>query len=164
MKQRYPKRILSLDVHPLSFGFVIFDGPDRLLDWGIRSFRHGVNEVKMPMKAKLTSLIEEYRPSMMLAKPASTGTSRRMKMLGKIAAAYDVPVRIGSAHSIKSTFPQSNNKDQLASAVVERVPALSSYLPPRRKPWKAEHYRMSVFEAAALGLSYFARRHNRKQE
>jgi len=164
MNQHFPKRILALDVHPLSFGFAVFDGPDRLLDWGVRSFRHGVNEVKVPMTRKLAFLIEEYRPRVVLVKPPSTGTLRRMNMVGKLAAAYHLPVRVGSAHSIKSTFPQSNNKDQLALAVAERIPALSLYLPPRRKPWKAEHYRMSVFEAVALGLSYFARRHPQKQE
>jgi hypothetical protein len=47
------KRVLALDVHPRSFGYVVFEGPNRLLDWGVRSFRFGVNAVKRPVGAKV---------------------------------------------------------------------------------------------------------------
>ena len=34
---------------------------------------------------------------------------------------------------------------------------LRPVLPPRRKPWESEDYRMSIFDAAALGVAYFDR-------
>jgi hypothetical protein len=156
MKTPHPKRILALDVHPLSFGFAVLEGQNQLLDWGVRSFRHGVNAVKIPMSRKLTLLLDEYKPGMLLVKTPTRGNSRRMKMIATLAAAYHITMRTISAESIKQAFPQSNrNKHQLALAVAGHFSSLSHYMPPKRKPWKAEHYRTSIFEAVALGLSYF---------
>jgi len=77
MKTSHPKRILALDVHPLSFGFAVLEGHDHLLDWGVRSFRHGVNAVKVPMSRKLASLFDEYHPDALLVKGTPNGTARR---------------------------------------------------------------------------------------
>jgi hypothetical protein len=46
--QSSEKRVLALDVHPRSFGFVVFEGPNRIHDWGVKSFRRGVNAAKIP--------------------------------------------------------------------------------------------------------------------
>jgi hypothetical protein len=135
MKTSRPKRILALDVHPLSIGFAVLEGPDRLLDWGVRSFRHGVNAVKVPMSRKLACLIDEYQPDALLVKGTPNGTARRVKMIAKVAAMHHLPVRAVSGDSIKRAFPQSTqNKHQMAQAVADHFPLLSSYVPPKRKP------------------------------
>jgi hypothetical protein len=155
----HPKRILALDLHPLSFGFVVFEGHDRLLDWGVRSFRHGVNAVKTPMSRKLAWLFDEYKPDVLLFKKPGNRISRRMNSIATLAAANHIQLCTISGESIKRAVPQGiQNKHQMAQAVADRFPLLSSYVPPKRKPWKGEHYRTSVFEAAALGLTYFASR------
>jgi hypothetical protein len=157
MKTSHPKRILALDVHPLSFGFVVLEGHDHLLDWGVRSFRHGVNAVKVPISLKLARLLDEYQPSVLLVKKPAHGLARRMRMIATLAVAHHIQLRTISGESIKRAFPQPTpNKHQMAQAVADHFPLLSSYVPPKRKPWKGEHYRTSVFEAAALGLTYFS--------
>jgi hypothetical protein len=40
----------------------------------------------------------------------------------------------------------------------EQLPELASRLPDKRKIWKSEDYRMSIFDAAALGVGYFTGR------
>lgn len=40
--------------------------------------------------------------------------------------------------------------------VAEQFPELLSILPPRRRPWQSEDYRMTIFDAAAVGIAYFA--------
>jgi len=50
------------------------------------------------------------------------------------------------------------NKYEVASALALQFPDLASRLPPRRKCWQSEDYRMGIFDAAALGVAYFARR------
>ena len=47
------------------------------------------------------------------------------------------------------------NKDQRAAAIAEQFPELLSILPPRRKIWRSEDYRMKIFDAAAVGIAYF---------
>ena len=75
MTTSHPIRILALAVHPLSFGFVVLEGPVHpMIDWGVRSFRHGVNAVKVPMSKKLALLLDEYRPGVLVVRgPSSPG-------------------------------------------------------------------------------------------
>ena len=49
-----------------------------------------------------------------------------------------------------------SNKDQVAKSIAERFPELHDWLPPIQKYPAREHYRMSIFDAAALVLTYFA--------
>ncbi|MGB7927980.1 MAG: hypothetical protein WCF61_07485 [Terriglobales bacterium] len=75
--------------------------------------------------------------------------------VAKVATAHRVRIRAISRDCVKRAFPDSRNKDGIALAVASRLPTLSLYIPPTRKPRKPEHYRMSVFAAAAIGLSHF---------
>ena len=62
-----------------------------------------------------------------------------------------------SSKAVKRVFAGRNdNKDQIASAVAEQFPELLSILPPKRRPWQSEDYRMTIFDAAAVGIAYFA--------
>jgi hypothetical protein len=57
--QSNKKRIVALDVHPQSFGFIVFEGPNQMLDWSVRSFRSGANAVKIPVATKFLALLDE---------------------------------------------------------------------------------------------------------
>src|SRR5712692_5379072 len=102
------KRVLALDLHPLCFGFVVAESPDQLLDWGVRSFRHGANAVKVPMSKRLASLIDDYRPNTLLVRTPRARTSQGTKMIAKVAAARRLPVRTVSLDVIREAFPHSN--------------------------------------------------------
>jgi hypothetical protein len=63
---------------------------------------------------------------------------------------------------VKKAFPgHERNKDEIASVLGERFPELAPRVPPRRRAWQSEDYRMSIFDAAALGVAYFDRRARR---
>ncbi len=157
------KRVLALDPHPLCFGFVVTEDRDELIDWGVRSFRHGANAVKATTSERLASLIDEYRPNALLVRTPGAGISRRMKMIATLAATRRLPIRTLSLAMIRKDFPQANrNKHEIAKAVADRYPTLLPYLPVKRKPWQSEHYRTTIFVAAALVLTDFAQHHKRK--
>jgi hypothetical protein len=154
------KRVLALDVRPRSFGFAVFEGPNQLLDWGARSFRSGVNAVKIPAAKKLLALLDEFTPSAIVVRERPTGrTTRRTKMLAMIrkqAASRRTPVRLISREVVNRAFVGfESNRYQVASALAQKFPALASRLPSKRKCWQSEGYGMSIFDAAALGVSYF---------
>ena len=46
-------------------------------------------------------------------------------------------------------------KQEIAIAIAERFPELAPRLPRFRKPWMSEDYRMSIFDAVALALTFF---------
>jgi hypothetical protein len=77
-EQTSEKRVLALDVHPRSFGFIVFEGPNRILDWGIKSFRPGVNAVQISAAEKLVALFDEFTPSaVVIREPDMRRCSRR---------------------------------------------------------------------------------------
>ena len=159
MKAIAPERVIALDLHPLSFGYAMFEGPDELLDWGIKSFRHGVNAVKVPLNVKLALLLDQYGPDIVVVKEPRTSTLRKMvRVITNLAQCRRIPVRRVSGVWVQSAFPdQSHNKYQIATAVAKRYPELSPRLEPRRKLWQAEKYSMSIFDAAAIGTAHFMR-------
>src|SRR5260370_37850338 len=79
------KRIMAIDIRSRSFGFAVFEGSDRLLDWGVRSFRSGVNAVKVPPSKKLLALFDEFSPSVVVTrKPEPGRNGKRVPLLATI--------------------------------------------------------------------------------
>jgi hypothetical protein len=157
MEEPDQRRILALDVRPRSFAFVVFGNSHELLDWGARSFRGGLNAVRVPRGPKVMRLIDEYVPEVLVLKNPQTKTSERIiHGIRKQAKLHRITVRLLSQNVVKETFAGRNrNKHQIASAIAERFPELLYILPPKRKPWQSEDYRMSIFDAAAVGTAYF---------
>ena len=159
MKLLTQKRVLALNVRPHSFAFVVFDGPSELVDWGIKSFRHGVNAVKVPMSTKMALVLDQCRPDVVVLNEAMKGApNTTIVMSVKLAKNRRIPVRRISRDDVRKMFPRSNsNKYQIATVVAARFQELLPRLGLRRKVWEAEKYSMGIFEAAALGITYFTR-------
>jgi hypothetical protein len=156
------KRVLVFDVHPRNFGFVVFEGPNHILNWGVRSFRPGVNEVKAPARKKVLALLDKFAPSAVVIREREKRESpNKMEMLKTIerqARSRRIPVRFISRRDVNRAFVGfESNKYEVSSALAKQFPLLASRLPPKRKCWQSEDYRMGIFDAAALGVAYFVR-------
>ena len=156
------KRILAIDLRSRSFGFTVFEGPTRLLDWGVKSFRQGVNEPTIPASEKLAVLMDDLSPSTIVLRKRDSDTKKRSEMCNALvreATKRRISIRLLSRNGVKDAFPDCNrNKYTIAIALVKQLPELAPRLPAVRKIWKSEDYRMSIFDAAALGVAYFTRR------
>ena len=157
MKAIPSEKVFALDLHPLSFGYAMFEGPDELVDWGIKSFRHGANAVKIPLNVKLASLLDQHEPDVVVIKaPRTVALKSVARTIAAMARYRRISVRLISRTSVRAAFPDSNhNKYQIATVIAARYPELSPRLGLRRKFWQAEKYSMSIFDAAALGITYF---------
>jgi hypothetical protein len=166
MLQPNAKRILAIDLRSRSFGFAVFEGPTRLLDWGAKSFRQGTNAVKIPAGLKFSEIMDDFLPSTIVLRKSVLDTKKRADLrnaLLKEAEKRRIPIRLLSRSSVKNAFPDCNrNKYTIAAALAKQLPELAPKLPGVRKIWKSEDYRMSIFDAAALGVTYFSRRKSTK--
>jgi hypothetical protein len=153
------EKVFALDLHPLSFGYAMFEGHDELLDWGIKSFRHGANAVKIPLNVKLASLLDQHEPDVVVIKtPRTVAIKKVARTIAAMARYRRIPVRLISHTSVREAFPENDhNKYEIATEIAARYPELSPRLGPKRKFWQAEKYSMSIFDAAALGITYFKR-------
>ena len=49
----------------------------------------------------------------------------------------------------------SSTKYEIAQAIAKEIPAFASRLPPVRKIWMSEDPRQNLFDAAALGFTFY---------
>jgi len=79
------------------------------------------------------------------------------RRIATLAQHRETPVRPIAGDSVRTAFPDNNqNKYQIATVIAARYPELSPRLGRRRRMWEAERYSMSIFDAAAPAVAYFA--------
>ena len=107
------QRVLALDIRSRSFGFAVFEGSDRLLDRGVRSFRSGVNAVEVPPSKKLLALLDEFNPwAIVIRKPELGRNAKTVPLLAtiqRVAKCRRIPVRLVSREAIQRTFAEAEH-------------------------------------------------------
>lgn len=155
------KRVLAIDPSTRGFGFAVLEGPDRLIDWGVKETKKNKNARSLKL---IEDLIDRYLPSVIVVEDYRGKGSRRchriqelINDISKLASKRQIKVRSFSRAKVKQTFSESgaSNKQEIATAVARRFPELAPRLPRFRKPWMSEDYRMSIFDAVSFGLTFF---------
>jgi hypothetical protein len=153
--------VMSIDPTSRGFGFVVFEGPDRLIDWAVVEIR--INKEERYLR-RMIDLIARYQPDVLaLEDPTGRGSrrcSRVQKLLGRVERIADegaILTRRFSRSQVRRAFSDSGAKTKYEIAVVitNRFPELAARLPRFRKPWMSEDDRMSIFDAASFGLTFF---------
>jgi Holliday junction resolvasome RuvABC endonuclease subunit len=170
MSRAYTKDICVLAIDPSTrgFGFAILEGPEKLVDWGVK-------ETRADKKAKslelIDDLIELYQPRVIVVEDYAGKGSRRCRRIERLIndiskLALKRKIRVGSFSRLKvrQVFSGSgaSNKQEIAIAIANRFPELAPRLPRFRKPWMSEDYRMSIFDAVALALTFFFKFKNKR--
>jgi hypothetical protein len=156
------KRILAIDPTHRGFGYVIFEGPDFLIDWGVRQVEVPKNKGSI---AAVAELIARYHPRILVLEDVAGKGCRRCRRVRELVDGLEqygrergLTVRRIPQTAVKRTLLDSGirNKDQMARFVAARFPELGRYLPPERKPWMSEDVRMAIFDAATFALASLA--------
>ena len=162
MSHRPHSLVLAIYLSTRGLAFVVFESPLCPIDWGVK-------EVRGPRKndACLTtvgSLLERYAPGIVVLQdtsPEGTRRSRRIRHLNdaiaELVGCVGIETISFSRREVMVAFVQYGviNKQSLAETIARHIPAFARYLPPPRKPWMSEDSRMSLFDAAALALTFF---------
>lgn len=153
--------VLALYPNSRGIAFVVFEGAQSLVDWGIRVTRH--KDEQHRYLSAIADLFVLYQPAMLvLENMASVGARRseRIRSLNATIAQHalqlHMPIHFYSRDQVREAFApfEAVTKEAIANAIGKQVPALERLVPPPRKPWTSEHARMGVFDAAALALTY----------
>ena len=156
------KRVLAIDPFSRGAGFAVLEGPDNLIDWGLKTTRRADN--KKAVRA-IESLIGRFRPDVLALEDWKSAGSRRcsrvQKLLGRITAngRKHVRVRLISRRHLRAIgpLPRAATKYGRARFLAERFPELQPFLPRFRKIWMPEDERTAVFDAAGFALACFPR-------
>jgi hypothetical protein len=155
-------RILVIHPNVRGFGYVVFEGEKRLIDWGLKIATHDLNARCLGL---LEDLINRYTPDLIVIEDRTTKSSRRrqrvkylLARIVKLSAKREIECRHISRLATRETFAQfgSRSKYQIASTIAKQLPELAPWLPRLRKPWMSEDTRISIFAAAAMALTLFA--------
>jgi RNase H-fold protein (predicted Holliday junction resolvase) len=155
-------RVLAIDPSTRGFGFAVLEGPNRLIDWGVKETKKNKNARSLKL---IEDLIDRYQPNLIVVEDYAGKGSRRCRRIqglindiSKLAMTRKVKVRSVSRLKVKQVFSESDasNKYEIALDIAKRFPELAPRLPRFRKPWMSEDYRMSIFDAVALGLTFFS--------
>ena len=162
MKRKSPIRILALDLHPRSFGYVVVEGRDKLLDWGVCTHRGRDTSAHALLERRLRQLFALWIPSVVIVHNPPTmyprvrlQKNRLLKRIVSEARKCRIGVRMIRIES-RQNPGKKVTKYENARRVAEHFPVLGWRMPPKRKAWESEHYRMSMFTAAALAMTYRA--------
>ena len=156
-----------LAVYPSSrgFGYVLFEGPESPYDWGMREIKdEDKNEKTL---AAIAQLIERYHPEALVLEDIEDRRYRRNERIRKLyrrlahlAETEYVEVYRYSEQALVRYFGAlgAHTKYERAEAIARQIPAFAHRMPRVRKPWMAADPRQALFDAAALGLVYYAAR------
>jgi Holliday junction resolvasome RuvABC endonuclease subunit len=162
MSRSYTKdvRVLAIDPSTRGFGFGVLEGPNRLIDWGVKETKKNKNARTLKL---IEDLMDRYQPNVVVVEDYAGKGSRRCRRIqnlisdiSKLALKRKIRVRSISRAKVKQAFSESgaSNKYEIALDIAKRFPELAPRLPRFRKPWMSEDYRMSIFDAVALAAAY----------
>jgi hypothetical protein len=165
-RRRY-ERVLAVDPTSRGFGFVVFEGQERLVDWGVKEARRNKTEATLK---KIRELIEFLRPHVLVVENCTAPGSRRgqrarqlIAEMTEVADTMNVRTRRVSVAMVRRAFSENGSgeptKHQIASVIAERFPELTRQLPPPRKLWMSEPDRMAIFDALTLAVPPVVRLH-----
>jgi Holliday junction resolvasome RuvABC endonuclease subunit len=160
-------RNLVLSIYPTSRGyaFVLFEGPLSPVDYGVKEIRKKQKNERT--LESIRTLIERYRPDYLVIEDHTVKGSRRSsrirrlyRMLVHLAETEQIEVLRFSQQAVRECFASvgAKTKYEIAKAIAQEIPAFTHRLPKLRKIWMSEDPRQSLFDAAALGMVFYATR------
>lgn len=157
------QRVFAVDPGTHGFGYAVFEGSARLVDWRTKDIRKNKEFATI---ATLEELLRRFEPDVLVVENCAHHSSRRSERITllvekMLATARKLGVK-GHALPVAHVYRQfaqsgARNKHEIAAALAKRFPGLAPRLPRKRKPWESEDSRMGIFDAAALGLTYYLR-------
>ena len=78
--------------------------------------------------------------------------------LAHLAQSEGIDVAYYDRQTIRHAFAPvgAKSKVEIAQAIARAIPAFAHRLPPVRKIWMSEDSRQMLFDAAALGMTYYS--------
>jgi len=154
------KRVLAIDPYSRGVGFAVLEGPENLIDWGLRTTGRADNERAV---RAIKMLIDRFEPDLLALEDWESAGARRCNrveiLLNLVAhgAWEGLKVSLVSNRALRTIgqLPDAGTKYGRAGLVADRFPELRAFLPPVRKLWMPEDPRMSIFDATAFALACF---------
>ncbi len=156
-----PGLVLAVHVSTFGFGWVLFETPRRVVSWALVRERAG-HDAKLLQSFK--RLIERYEPAVLAVEAFEDGESRRRPRIQKLyramigeANAAQIGTRVFDRDVIRAAFVHfgAQTRGEIARVIADRIDSFGHRLPGNREVWNTLDPRQSLFDAAAIAVTYF---------
>lgn len=159
--ERLSKHVLAVYPNSRGFGFVVFEDPKSIVEWGLPQVRP---PDQSEILALVNSLLDRHQPDVLVIESTDDPECRRkdrvrslLKAVARLGARSRIPVQTVFKEAIGRAFAHADadTKHKIATVIASQYPELAPRLPPKRDPWDSEDERMSLFSAAALAIAFY---------
>jgi hypothetical protein len=154
--------LLALYPNAVGLGYAVFERELRATDWGIKAARKRKHHTTVQNAAEL---LRHFSPTHLIL-PARTlvmkGSERLHQTsldIARLSHEYGSRVHRYSRADIRSCFAKhgAESKDAIVAVIAKLLPEFQQHVPPRRRIWMSEDYRMGLFDAVALAMTHCSR-------
>jgi hypothetical protein len=153
-------RTLAIDPTTSGFGFVVLEGSERLVDWGLGCLAQP--DAALYLK-RMEKLLDRVQPQVLVLEDMRD--SRRgdraitwAQLAAKSAKKRGIQVeRINRAEVSRHFASSGTTRWEVAVAISRFFPELAPTLPKKRRIWESEDRRMTIFAAASFALTFLRR-------
>jgi hypothetical protein len=159
MNATRPELVLAVYPNARGFAFVLFEGPNALVDWGISELRRSKRHEGCVRF--VSGLLEKNRPDVLLLRHMPGGRNAGLApQFIELAKSEGMPVVPISRNQVRQAFSSLGRapRQAIVGEIARRLPIFASFQPGRRKIWNGEDRRMGLFDAASLAIAFFTGR------
>lgn len=157
---------LVFAVHPTTRGFawVLFESSTLPVAWGMVHAGAGRNE---RLTTRLARLLDRYEPAVLVIESFEGHGHERVPRIQRLCRSMvdeadrrAITSVIFDHDAVEMAFAKfgASTRSEIARVIAQHVDAFSHRLPRERKLGDSQDARQSLFDAAALALTYFAYR------
>lgn len=153
--------VLAVHTTARGFGWVLFENAESPVDWGIASAKAGRDA---RLIARFERLLKRYEPAVLVLEAFEGRGTRRVERVQNLCQTLihlarckemRTPIYGRDVVSAALGLSEGASRHDITQAVAARIEAFRHRVPAKRKLWTAEDARQSLFDAAALALTYF---------
>jgi Holliday junction resolvasome RuvABC endonuclease subunit len=129
------------------------------VDWGVKEATQGK---RSEIFDKFEKLLAFYAPATVVIEQSEASkrgvvAKSRNNEFADVAKKHGIAVHRYPRSAVQDVFAQFNarTKYEIAKTICTWLPALAPRMPPYRRPWMSEDYRMGIFDAFALALTHY---------
>ena len=157
-------RVLAIDPYALGIGFALMEGPEQLVDFGLKTIQAGGDKNARSL-ANIEELVERFDPNVVVVEEYQPQDYRRrvracalVQEVLTLAAEKNLQARAVSRQLVRTVFESdvAVNKYHIAKELAKCFPELELFLYPPRKLWIREPWGANVFDAVTLALIFFS--------
>lgn len=160
-------RTLAIDPTTSGFGFVVLEGSERLVDWGLGRLERPDN---LLYQKRIEKLLDRVHPQILVLEDMrDSRRGDRAITWGEIAAKSatkrGIKVENVSRAGVSRHFASSGKtRFEVAVAISRFFPELAPSLPKKRRIWESEDRRMAIFTAASFALTFLRTAERKRDE